>query len=70
MEDVIHPDPQQAQKKSATSANAEICHKKDLGVIAPGKIADIAAWHRDIMTDFEAVRECDFVMKEGRVIAL
>ena len=39
-------------------------------MIAPGKIADIAAWHRDIMTDFEAVRECDFVMKEGRVIAI
>lgn len=39
-------------------------------MIAPGKTADIAAWHRDILTDIEAIRDCDFVMKEGRVIVL
>ncbi len=56
--------------RAATSVNAEICNRKDLGVIAPGKTADIAAWHRDIINDPEAIRECDFVMKEGRVIAI
>ena len=56
--------------RAATSINAEICKRDDLGVIAPGKTADIVAWHRDILTDIEAVRECDFVMKEGCVIDL
>lgn len=56
--------------RAATSINAEICNRNDIGSIVPGKVADIAAWHRDIMTDIEAIRECDFVMKEGRVIEI
>lgn len=56
--------------RAATSVNAEICNRNDIGVIAAGKTADIAAWHRDIITDMEAIRDCDFVMKEGRVITL
>ena len=35
------------------------------GNIYAGKVADIAAWHRDLLTDPDALFECDFVMKEG-----
>ena len=50
---------------AATSANAKIIGRNDLGAITAGKTADIAGWGRDIMTDHKAVSECDFVMKEG-----
>lgn len=50
---------------AATSANAKIIGREDLGMLAAGKIADIAAWSRDILTDHKAISECDFVMKEG-----
>ena len=52
---------------AGTSDNAKICGFKDLGEIAPGKIADIAAWHRDIINDYDALSECSFVMMEGKV---
>ena len=38
-----------------------------IGSIDSGKYADIAAWHRDLLTDEDAISECDFVMKEGKV---
>ena len=53
--------------KAATSVNAEILRQPDLGVIAPGKLADIAAWRRDLLTDREALKECAFVMKDGNI---
>lgn len=54
--------------KGATSVNAEMMGWGDcLGSIEPGKLADIAAWHRDILNDPMALSECDFVMKEGMV---
>lgn len=52
---------------AATSDNAKIIQRPDLGSIEPGKIADIAAWSRDIIEDHEALSVCDFVMKEGKV---
>lgn len=52
---------------AATSANAKIIGREDLGVIAPGKLADISGWPRDLLTDFEALSECGFVMKEGTI---
>ena len=54
--------------EAATRVNAEILRlDDDIGTIEPGKYADIAAWHRDLLTDPAAVSECDFVMKGGVV---
>ena len=53
---------------AATSDNAKICRLPDLGSLEPGKIADIAAWSSDLLNDHEALRYCDFVMKEGKVV--
>lgn len=50
---------------AATSVNARIVGREDLGVLEKGKTADIAAWKSDILNDHEAIRHCDFVMKEG-----
>lgn len=52
--------------KAATSTNAGILQLEDsIGTIEPGKLADISAWKRDIMTDKKALLDCAFVMKEG-----
>lgn len=54
--------------KAATSVNARILGMEDkIGTIEPGKEADIAGWHRDLLTDPLALKECNFVMKEGTV---
>lgn len=52
---------------AATSANAKIIDRNEIGIITPGKKADIAGWHRNILTDHYALSECSFVMKEGMV---
>lgn len=52
---------------AATSDNAKIIQRPDLGSLEPGKIADIAAWSSDIIEDHEALKVCDFVMKEGKI---
>ena len=51
--------------KAATSVNAEILGLEDVGVIAPGKRADISGWKRDLMKDENALLDCAFVMKDG-----
>ena len=54
--------------KAATSVNAGILKMDHLiGTIEPGKLADIAGWHRDLLDDCDALSECDFVMKGGCV---
>ena len=54
--------------KAATSVNAGILKMDHLiGTIEPGKLADIAGWHRDLLNDCNALSECDFVMKYGKV---
>ncbi len=53
--------------KAATSVNAGICQREDIGVIAPGKLADVAGWKRDLLKDPLALRDCAFVMKDGKV---
>ena len=54
--------------KAATKSNAEILFMDhDIGTIEPGKYADISGWHRDLLTDKQAIKECDFVMKAGKV---
>ena len=51
--------------KAATSVNADILGLPDVGVLAPGKRADIAAWNRNLLTDEKALLDCAFVMKDG-----
>lgn len=54
--------------KAATSVNAGILKMDHLiGTIEPGKLADIAGWHRDLLNDCDALSKCDFVMKDGKV---
>lgn len=51
---------------AATSTNAGILGLSDkIGTIEPGKLADISAWKRDLLTDSRALCDCAFVMKEG-----
>lgn len=51
--------------KAATSVNAEIIGIPDIGVIAPGKLADLAGWRRDLLNDPLALLDCAFVMQGG-----
>lgn len=54
--------------KAATSVNAEILElDKYIGSIEPGKYADISAWAKDLLKDSDALSECSFVMKEGKI---
>lgn len=53
---------------AATSVNAQILQLQDkIGTIEKGKLADISAWKRDLLTDPKALLDCAFVMKEGQV---
>ena len=54
--------------RAATSVNAQIVGRSDIGSIEPGQIADIVAWSKDILGDPDAISACDFVMKEGQVV--
>ncbi|NLJ79254.1 MAG: amidohydrolase family protein [Tissierellia bacterium] len=56
--------------KAATSVNAKILNMDDIGIIAKGKRADIAAWGQDLLTNSEALSRCYFVMKDGRVVSI
>lgn len=52
--------------QAATMNNAEILEMQNqIGSIEPGKLADIAAWRGDLLTDPLALNSCDFVMKDG-----
>ena len=54
--------------KAATSINAELLEIDDkVGTIEPGKLADIAAWKRDLLKDPKAILDCAFVIKDGIV---
>ena len=54
--------------EAATRINAEILQLDDkIGTIEVGKLADISAWRRDLLTDPKALMDCAFVMKEGVV---
>lgn len=53
--------------RAATAENARILGLEDrIGTVEPGKLADISAWSRDLLTDDKALLDCAFVMKEGR----
>lgn len=52
--------------RAATAENARILGISDrVGTIEPGKLADLAGWIRDLLTDDKALLDCAFVMKEG-----
>jgi imidazolonepropionase-like amidohydrolase len=53
--------------KAGTSVAAELLEREDLGVIAPGKLADIVAMPGDPFEDIGVTAKVDFVMKAGRV---
>src|SRR5581483_11108081 len=53
--------------KAATSVAAELLARDDLGVLAPGKLADIIAMAGDPIADIRATKKVDFVMKDGIV---
>ena len=52
--------------RAATAENARILGISDrVGTMEPGKLADLAGWSRDLLTDDKALLDCAFVMKEG-----
>lgn len=53
--------------KAATSVAAELLGRGDLGVLAPGNLADIVAMPGDPIADIGATAKVDFVMKDGVV---
>jgi imidazolonepropionase-like amidohydrolase len=54
--------------KAATSSAAELLDMKgQLGVIAPGALADIIAVNGDPVADVAALKDVRFVMKDGKV---
>jgi imidazolonepropionase-like amidohydrolase len=53
--------------KAATSVAAELLSLDDLGILAPGKIADIVAMPGNPIADIGATTKVDFVMKDGIV---
>jgi imidazolonepropionase-like amidohydrolase len=53
--------------KAATSVAAELLNREDVGVLAPGKRADIVAMPGNPMADIAATARVDFVMKDGIV---
>jgi imidazolonepropionase-like amidohydrolase len=54
--------------KAATSRAAELLDMQgEIGVIAPGAYADIVAVQGDPLTNIEALKNVDFVMKDGAV---
>src|SRR5581483_4851395 len=53
--------------KAGTSVAAELLGRSDLGVLAPGKLADIVAMRGDPIADIAVTAGVDFVMKDGVV---
>ncbi|AFA48626.1 metal-dependent hydrolase family protein [Acetobacterium woodii] len=53
--------------KAATSVAAEMLKRDDLGVLAPGKTADIIAVSGNPFEDITVMEQVDFVMKAGKI---
>jgi imidazolonepropionase-like amidohydrolase len=58
--------PQRALR-AATSMAAECLNRPDLGLLAPGKTADIIALSGNPLEDINSVHRVAFIMKEGKV---
>ena len=56
--------------RAATSVAAELLQRDDLGVLAPGKTADIIAVPSNPLTDITVLEKVNFVMKAGKVYKL
>jgi imidazolonepropionase-like amidohydrolase len=54
--------------KAGTSVAAGLLGRNDLGVLVPGKLADIVAMPGDPIADIAATSRVDFVMKDGVVL--
>jgi imidazolonepropionase-like amidohydrolase len=57
-----------AALQTATVNAAEVLGVADLGRIAPGFRADVVAMPGDPLADIRAVKQVDFVMKDGVVV--
>ena len=53
--------------QAATGVAAELLQRDELGVLAPGKQADIVAMPGDPLADIAVAAKVDFVMRAGRV---
>ena len=53
--------------KAGTSVAAELLQRDDLGVLAPGKQADMVAMPGDPFKDIAVTEKVGFVMKAGQV---
>ncbi len=54
--------------QSATLHAASVLGRDDIGLLEPGRLADLVALEGDPLTDIQAVRRVVFVMKEGVVV--
>ena len=54
--------------RAATGMAAELLSRDDIGVLAPGKYADIVAVPGDPFEDIRMTERVDFVMKGGVVV--
>lgn len=53
--------------RAATLNGAELIGNGEIGVIAPGKLADLIAVAGDPLADIECMMNVEFVMKDGRI---
>lgn len=53
---------------AATRKGAELLRADSLGLLAPGKVADLVVLDADPTTDIGATRRIDFVMTRGRIV--
>jgi len=53
--------------KAATSVAAELLGRDEVGVLAPGKLADVVAMPGDPIADIQVTSKVDFVIKDGIV---
>jgi len=51
----------------ATSVAASLLQRDDIGVLAPGKQADIVAMAGDPIADIAVTEKVNFVMRAGRI---
>jgi imidazolonepropionase-like amidohydrolase len=53
--------------RAATATAAELLGRKDIGVLEPGRVADIVAMPGDPIADIGRTAEVDFVMRSGHL---